>query len=234
MTRGCVAALVLLMASLAPGLALAAHSRISPVASPSPVTPTLDLAAMALTPVDLDTIGLTGFGQQTSAFLDLEEQAEQLALAKTVDPDMDEEAVVSGLAAAGFQRRYQRQLGLPVHPGAPPSRLRTFVAPYIIEYASVEGAAAGFTLLETEALEAGAAMTDVPGTRVIGDRSEITRFRRASDNGEPYRALDLTFQVDNLVAVVTLGEFGDHQPDLATVEALADLLLAKVQRGQAG
>jgi hypothetical protein len=187
---------------------------------------------MALTPVDLDAIGLTGFGQQTSAFLDLEEQAEQLALAKTVDPDVDEEAVVSGLAAAGFQRRYQRQLGLPAHPGAPPSRLRTFVAPYIIEYASGEGAASGFTLLETE--RAGTGMTDVPGTRVVGDRSEITRFRRVSDSGDPYRALDLTFQVDNLVAGVTLGEFGDRQPDLATVEALADLLLAKVQRGQAG
>ncbi len=173
------AALLLLVTSLAPGLALAAHSRISPLASPSPVARTLDLAAMALTPVDLDDIGLTGFGQQTSAFLDLEEQAEQLARAGAVDPGMDEErAVVSGLAAAGFQRRYQRQLGLPAHPGAPPSRLRTFVAPYVIEYASVEGAAAGFTLLETEALEAGTGMTDVPGTRVIGDRSEITRFRR--------------------------------------------------------
>ena len=159
------AALLLLVTSLAPGLALAAHSRISPLASPSPVARTLDLAAMALTPVDLDDIGLTGFGQQMSAFLDLEEQAEQLTLARAVDPGTDEEraAVVSGLAAAGFQQRYQRQLGLPAHPGAPPSRLRTFVAPYVIEYASVEGAAAGFTLLETGALEAGAATTRCAG-----------------------------------------------------------------------
>src|SRR5215208_537547 len=169
------AALLLLVTSLAPGLALAAHSRISPLASPSPVARTLDLVAMALTPVDLDDIGLTGFGQQTSAFLDLEEQAEQVAHAGAIDPGMDEEraAVVSGLAAAGFQQRYQRQLGLPAHPGAPPSRLRTFVAPYVIEYASVEGAATGFTLLETEG--AGTGMTDVSGTRVVGDRSEITR-----------------------------------------------------------
>src|SRR5215217_8501178 len=225
------AALLLLVTSLAPGLALAAHSRISPLASPSPVARTLDLVAMALTPVDLDDIGLTGFGQQTSAFLDLEEQAEQVARAGAVDPGMDADALGSRLAAAGFQRRYQRQLGLPAHPGAPPSRLRTFVAPYVIEYASVEGAATGFALLETET-ETGTGMTDVPGTRVIGDRSEITRFRRSSDNGEPYRALDLTFQVDNLVAGVTLGEFGDHQPDLATVEALGELLLDKVRRGQ--
>jgi N-acetylglucosamine-6-sulfatase len=226
------AALLLLVVSLAPGLALAGQSRTSSLASPSPVAGTLDLAAMALTPVDLDDIGLTGFGQQTSAFLTLEEQAEQLA--STANLGMDADALGSRLAAAGFQRRYQRQLSLPAHPGARPSQLRTFVAPYVIEYASGEGATTGFTLLETEALEAGAAMTDVPGTRVIGDHSEITRFRRASDSGEPYRALDLTFQVDNLVAGVTLGEFDDRQPDMATVEALGELLLDKVRGGQAG
>ncbi len=36
------------------------------------------------------------------------------------------------------------------------------------------------------------------------------------------------------MAGVTLGEFGDRQPDLATVEALGELLLDKVRRGQAG
>src|SRR5215211_6000312 len=228
------AALVLFVLSLAPGLALGPTSRTVPLASPVSSAPPLDLAAMALTPVDLDAIGLTGFGQQTSAFLDLEEQAEQFTRARAIAPSMDEDlaVAVSGLAAAGFQRRYQRQLGLSAHPGAPPSRLRTFVAPYVIEYASVEGAATGFTLLETEG--AGTGMTDVSGTRVVGDRSEITRFRRVSDSGDTYRALDLTFQVDNLVAGVTLGEFGDRQPDSATVEALAELLLTKVQRSQAG
>ena len=144
---------------------------------------------------------------------------------------MDTEAVVSGLNAAGFQRRYQRQLGLPSRPGASPSQLRTFVTPYVIEYASVEGAAAGFALLETEAADVG--MKDVLGTRTIGDRSETTRFRRSTDNGELFRALDLTFQIDNLVAGVTLGEFGGREPDLATVESLGELLLVKIRRGQA-
>src|SRR5215207_8313744 len=221
-------ALLLLVVSLAPGLALVGQSRTSSLASPSPVAWTLDLAAMALTPVDLDDIGLTAFGQQTSEFLTLEEQVEQLAVAPSLDKDA--EAIRAGLSGAGFQRRYQRQLGLPSWPGSPPSRLRTFVAPYVIEYASIDGAAAGFALLETEASYAG--MKDVPGTGVIGDRSEITYFRRVSDNREPYRALDLTFQVDNLVAGVTVGEFGGREPDLTTVEALGELLLGKVRRGQ--
>ena len=145
---------------------------------------------------------------------------------------LDAQAVRAGLAEAGFQRRYQRQLGLPARPGAPPSRLHTFVAPYIAEYSSKEGAAAGFALLESEAYDMG--MKDVPGTRVIGDRSEITRFRRSMDNGELYRELDLTFQVDNLVAGVTLGESGGRDPDPATVEALAERLLEKVRLGQTG
>ena len=42
-------------------------------------------------------------------------------------------------------------------------------------------------LLETEAADVG--MKDVPGTRAIGDRSEITRWR-STDNGELFRALD--------------------------------------------
>src|SRR5215212_1206913 len=86
------AALVLLVASLAPGLALGAYSRISPLASPGPVAPALDLAAMALTPFDLEGVGLTGFGQQTSAFLDLEEQAEQYALTGAATPSPDSDA----------------------------------------------------------------------------------------------------------------------------------------------
>ena len=113
-------AFLLLVIGLTAGLALGTHSRNPMPASPSPGTRTLDLAAMALTPVDLDDIGLTGFGQQTSMFLDLREQAEQLADAGVVGPGMDTEAVVSGLNAAGFQRRYQRQLGLPPRPGASP------------------------------------------------------------------------------------------------------------------
>ncbi len=227
-------ALLLLVVSLAQSLAVGAGSRIlpvaSPIASPVPGAPALDLAAMALTPSDLDELGLPGFGQQTSAFLTLEEQAEQLATSASLGIDAD--AIGSGLAEAGFQRRYQRQLGLPSRPGAPPSRLRTFVAPYVIEYASREGAAAGFALLEAEAPDAG--MKDVSGTRVFGDRSEVTRFRQSSENGEPYRALDLTLQVDNLVAGVTVGEFNGREPDLATVEALAERLLENVRLGQAG
>ena len=199
-------------------------------ASPSPGTRTLDLAAMALTPVDLDDIGLTGFGQQTSMFLDLRGAGRATC------------------RCGGWPRYGYGSCGLGPQRGRVPtplpatawsafpswslsSQLRTFVTPYVIEYASVEGAAAGFALLETEAADVG--MKDVLGTRTIGDRSEITRFRRSTDNGELYRALDLTFQIDNLVAGVTLGEFGGREPDLATVESLGELLLVKIRRGQA-
>src|SRR5918998_2401346 len=129
------AAVVLLVVSMVPGLALGAHSRNSPLASPVSSAPTLDLAAMALNPLDLDDVGLTGFGQQTSAFLDLEDQVEHYLLTTAVmpRPDRDADQVRAALSAAGFERRYQRQLGRLSRPGAPPSRLRAFVAPYITE-----------------------------------------------------------------------------------------------------
>src|SRR5688572_33219794 len=108
MTRRCLAAIVLLVASLAPGLALGASSRISPLASPVPVAKPLDLAAMALTPLDLEDVGLTGFGQQSSAFLDLDEQVEQRELeparTEAVGPDIDADQLRAALSAAGFQQ----------------------------------------------------------------------------------------------------------------------------------
>jgi hypothetical protein len=58
MARSCFAALVLLLASLLPSLTLGANSRIAPLASPVPFAETLDLAAMVLTPIDLDELGL--------------------------------------------------------------------------------------------------------------------------------------------------------------------------------
>src|SRR5215211_8187386 len=98
-----IAAWVLFVTSLAPALALGPQSRISPLASPVSSTPTLDLAAMALTPLDLDDIGLTGFGQQSSAFLDLEEQVGRYAPTGAAVPTRDSDAaeVRAALTAAG-------------------------------------------------------------------------------------------------------------------------------------
>ena len=82
---------------------------------------------MALTPIDLDDVGLTGFGQQTSEFLSLEEQVEQLAAAPSLGKDA--EAIRAGLSGAGFQRRYQRQLWASRRGRSRLLPARTFVAP---------------------------------------------------------------------------------------------------------
>src|SRR5215213_8663158 len=105
------AAFLLFVISLVPSLGLQPLSGILPLASPLSTGPQLDLAAMALTPLDLDDIGLTGFGQQTSALLDLEEQVAQYELtgAAMPNPESDAAEVRAALTAAGFQRRYQRQ-----------------------------------------------------------------------------------------------------------------------------
>ncbi len=213
--------LVLLLLLIVPSTLPIIPSAALPARAESP----LDLAAMALSPDDLAAVGMTGFGQRESAVLSLAEQADQAAPGLASDPA----AVRLALAQAGFERRYQRELGLPQRLDGASSRLQSFVTSYLLEYSSPEGAAAGFALLEAEPPDAKS--RDLPGTREFGERSEITRLRDSTASGEPYRALDLTFQRGNLVAGVTIGEFGSREPDLLAVEALAARLLAKIDAG---
>ena len=69
---------------------------------------------------------------------------------------------------------------------------------------------------------------------MFGNRSQVRRFQGLADFGEQYQALNLTFQLGNLVAGLTIGEFGEREPDLATVGALGERLLTKARAGQAG
>jgi hypothetical protein len=232
MTHRCLASVAVLLVVLAaldlrPGSGLAQEGL--PAATPLGPSPAvvreLDLAAMALLPPDLEALGISGYGVDVGSLLTLDEQAERVA------PDLGQNSteVASGLDAAGFRRRYELQLGLPQQLGETPTRLQAFIASYILEYATAAGATAGFSLLEHEAA---AGMHDVPEARVFGDRSEVTRLQALPLSNQPYQALDLTFQVGNLVAGVTLAELTGQEPTLMTIEALGERLLAKVQAGQ--
>jgi arylsulfatase A-like enzyme len=221
LTRRVAVLLVLLSVSLGPGALRGVGQPASPVTSS---VESHDLAAMALNPDDLDAEGLNGFGQQSSALLASGEQAERFVPGLGRDPA----AVRAALAASNLVRRYESELGRAAHS----SRLRTFVVSYLLEYASVEGASAGFALLSTD--HTGSTTPDVLGGRSFGDRSQVRRFWGLADFGEQYQALNLTFHLGNLVAGVTVGEFGDRVPELATLEALGGRLLTKLRAGQSG
>jgi hypothetical protein len=195
-----------------------AAQEASPVASPDAATPTDASFELALLPLYPDEVG-EGFGLWTGRRLTLED-VDVLA----VELDRDPIQLRDTLADLGWRRRHSLTVRRP-EPGpiGPELKPQTSVSSSVTEYGTTDGAVAGFDLLETET---DPDQVDVPGTRTIGDRSEITRFEGTSW-GQGYQALALSFQVGRFVGGVTLHEFLGA-PDVAQVETLADRLLTKI------
>src|SRR4051812_46644257 len=126
-----VAALVL-VGALAIPLSRGSSSPASQVSPATPAIAQLDLAAMALSPDDLAAAGLPGYGEYAGAMLTLEEQAKRTA----PDLGLDATAVEASLRAAGFVRRYQRELALSADPGTPEAKPHMSVTSYITQYSS--------------------------------------------------------------------------------------------------
>ncbi|MBA2596533.1 MAG: hypothetical protein H0V00_07905 [Chloroflexia bacterium] len=231
-----VSVLVLLLLLLPTAAATAQES--SPAASPSASQP-LDLAAMTLVPSDFDIPGIgRWFGESKSLDQDVAEQAQFGGK----DPDVARETMVT----AGWQREYTSRLDAPVEYGAEEAVRSLAVRTYVREFADAAGAASAFTFLEDESaapapssgatpVAGGVSLSeDIPGTQVIGDESEITRHLGiVSSTGLPYNALDLTFQVDNLVAGVELSDYTGGEPEVAEVEALAQTYLERIEQVKA-
>src|SRR5215218_6274823 len=156
--------------------------------------PGLDLAALTLRPGDVAEPGWKHAG----AFMeDLASEAE-IAASYRGDGSTAEDASEQ-LVAFGWRRMYVDVLDGPTGANAAPNRR---IRSYITEYASAEGAAAGFLYLEDEGAIASA--EDVPGTRPFGEQFELTSDKGTSGvDGRPFRSLDLTFRAGNLVAGVT-------------------------------
>ena len=194
------------------------------------VPPRTDLAALALRPGDVPEAGWKHAG----AFMeDLASQAEVVAGYRGDGSTAAE--VTEQLFEFGWQRMYLNVLHGP--PGtvatptadassAPARRIRSYLA----AYASAEGAADGFAYLEDESGIASA--EDVPGTRQFGEQSEVTADEGTSGiDGRPFRSLDLTFRMGNIVAGVTAIAYGSGAalPDTAELEALAAVLETRLR-----
>lgn len=181
---------------------------------------TVDLAALTLRPGDLPAAGWRHEG----AFM------EDLASAADIVADYQSGAttdeVAERLASLGWRRMYLSMLGLAIDDAAPAQRARS----YVTEYDSVDGATAGFAFLEDESGVASA--EDLPATRRFGEQSELTADRGTSAvDGRPFRSLDLTLRVGNLVAGVTLISYGsgpNGEVDQVAVEALGETLEARL------
>jgi hypothetical protein len=190
----------------------------------SAIAPGLDIAAMTLRPDDVGQPGWVHDGAFVER-LDSEARNQAAYLGRGISA----ESVAAKLSAMGWGRMYVDTLIVPspATPNAPAQRIRS----YITEYASAEGAAAGFAYLEDESAIPSA--KDIAASRTFGDASELTEDRGVSAvDGRTYRSLDLTFRAGNLVAGVTLIVYPSKtavDPQPAVVEALATILEARVK-----
>lgn len=214
-------------------LAVALPAAAGGQATDPPPSRPFDIASVTLTPSELDALGLPGFGLANHSSI---RDAETDAL---VQADGDAAAAAERLAAyrdAGFQARY---VGSLLAPRLPLVRRRSGlidadvrISTAVADYGSAEGAAAGFAF--DEVLRDDHPGSDVPGTRTFGERSEVTRSSGTETlSGEPFQRLELTFLVGPAVADVTIVDYRNIEPDLATIERLAEALQAKLERARA-
>jgi hypothetical protein len=181
----------------------------------------LDLAALVLRPSDVGSPGWVHLGAFVQS---LEAEAADVAGYRGRGLAADE--VAGRLRTIGWQREYVAVLGLPSKADAGvQSRI---VRSYITEYGDAAAAASGFAYLEDESGVLSA--TDVPLDRALGEEAEATRDRGISQ-GRPFRSLDVTLRIGNLVAGVTVVNYPAEEfvePDLAEAETLAATLAGRL------
>jgi hypothetical protein len=216
---------ILIVTACFQSTATAASSRSEALSSGlAAIAPGLDVAAMTLRPGDVGQPGWVHDGAFVER-LDSEARNEAAYLGRGTSA----ESVAAKLSAMGWGRMYVDTLIVPspATPNAPAQRIRS----YITEYASAEGAAAGFAYLEDESAIPSA--KDIAASRTFGDASELTEDRGVSAvDGRTYRSLDLTFRAGNLVAGVTLIVYPSKtavDPQPSAVEALGTILEARVK-----
>ena len=185
---------------------------------------TLDLAAMTLTPDDLDDAGLDdyGLGYGETVFPD------DYAASTAQNRDLPEEEVRQVLDEAGFVRAYTSYLYLPADEDDPAGPSDRYVLSYVLEFTDAEGAAAAWDFVEDESGDESA--EDLDDVEAFGDESEATRVQgEDEESGDRYDALDLSLRLDNVHTGVTIVDWAGEEPDLGDAEALAGLLLERVE-----
>jgi len=188
----------------------------------------LDLAAMTLTPADVDDAdliwqGAQDYGLALSMAMNLDDYLTYLYT--HADVDQREDDVRNTLDEAGFARAYQAWLSpMTVADG---DAERTVVS-YTVEYADAEGAADAFEFTQDETAAGDA--TDLEELDQLGDESEGTLIAGDDDEtGEPYALLDTTVLLDRLHIGVMLLDWGGAEPNVDDAEVLIEALLERVE-----
>jgi outer membrane protein assembly factor BamB len=181
-----------------------------------------DLAAMALTPADLEQAGLVGFGV---ASVDADSSGWRMLGDVAVDSIAGNywlslqtpEPINVGLAQAGWQRQYRRVLAQP--DPLDPGNVNLSVRSEVGEYADADGADAALTLL----MDGGS--SESPGAQPIGDRLEV----RTDLDPNVGARLVVAFREGNLIESVEIVRYASAEdPELEPALLLARQLQARI------
>jgi hypothetical protein len=185
-------------------------------ATPNPADDHLDIAAMNLSSEDVPE----GFGLVGENYIAAQTVAENHSL----DPAHTAELMDSGLIVA-YGSEYANE-----------ARDITIGA-YIEQFASDEGAVAGFDILEDESLRGspGVEYADEPLEGVGDAPGEITTYSRQASGSTPsLDGVDVTFRVDNLLAGVAIEALGGAAPAKSDAVSLSRVLERRMRIALAG
>jgi hypothetical protein len=189
----------------------------------------LDLAAIALTPADLEAEGHAGYGSGVSVLGD-PETAAQFLIYWREDP---EGALTDGLVAADPSRVHMLYMGLPLQEADPTSLTLRSVFTYVLEFPDPAEAATGLERL-ADGWATGNA-TPEQTTSTVGDDRRFFRDQGSDPGtGNPYIRADLLFTYDRLVLGVSFQDAAGDLPGEAVLDSLANRLAARAQAGLAG
>lgn len=198
---------------------------------PGAISTWVDLAALSLSPADLDRIDRTGYAHDAANIKLLLDQVVDLAgacgVTGAVSSSPVAQAIEDRLEAVGWQWQYVDRDGLP-NP-ADSSRFGRIVTTAVTQYVDANAAQNGFDYLEDEAGNCFGTGEDLPGLTTIGEASEMTRIA-GSDPG--VQTLVLSIRQEAFVISVALTDAVGEAPEVATVEGLGRQLLEQIRTAE--
>jgi hypothetical protein len=185
----------------------------------------LDLAAITLTPGDLESAGSEGYLLSSTAPLALDDEAAYLG--DTLNQDAEE--IAAALLRAEFDGGYYLSLVLPADEDEPAGTPARLVGVTVYAFGDDEGAAGVYDLVSDEGAVDDA--EDVEGDEELGDESDLTRLSGDEDlaYGLPYDDLELELVHDRLYLNVTISDYEGEPAKIGEVEELGARLLERAE-----
>lgn len=190
-------------------------------ATPTTKVEQFDLAAMALTPTELDDLGYADYLIADGRSQTLEDRVTEQTTSSN-NPD----EIRAFLAGLGWIRGYRSRLAHPVEAGT--EDFDALVSSGITQFADEDGAHRGWELISNLDTNSGGA-TLVEDAETIGDESRIIDVGETTfDGGEPHPGMRIVFRTGTLVGdLIVFGVPGESVVQ-ADVEALATRQLARM------